>query len=149
MIIDTIENAHLYRGLSDRLGRGLDLISDPSLAAKPDGKYEIDGEDLFVLVSRYATKPKGEIPFEAHQDYIDIQVILDGQEIIGYANTDELEVITPYEPDIMELADPEVFTELKVLKGMFAVFFPGDAHKPCCDLDDRSQVFKLVFKVRV
>ena len=149
MIADEIENAHLYQGLSDGIAKGLGLIRDPSLAEKPDGKYEIEGDNLFLLVTRYTTRPQDEIPFEAHKEYIDIQVILDGQEIIGHAHTDDLEVLTAYQPDIMELVDPAEFTEVKLRKGMFAIFFPSDAHKPCCDWAGRQNIHKLVFKVKV
>ena len=149
MIADKIENSHLYRGLGKGIARGLELLQNPSLADRPDGRYEVDGDDLFLLVTRYATRPGSEIPFEAHRDYIDIQWIVAGQEIIGCAATGELEVLKPYQPDIVELADPPEFTEVKLSQGMFTIFYPTDAHKPCCDFDGQHQVHKLVVKVKV
>jgi YhcH/YjgK/YiaL family protein len=87
--------------------------------------------------------------FEAHKDYIDIQAIIDGEETIGYALTETLEVVEPYKPDVVKCSDPDIFTEVKLAKGMFAIFYPDDAHKPCYDYrDGKSNVHKLVVKVK-
>jgi YhcH/YjgK/YiaL family protein len=149
MIIDKLENAHLYKGLSARIARGLELLEDPALAKKQDGKYEIDGDKIFVLIQRYVSKNKSEMLFEAHKNYIDIQAILEGAETIGYAPADELEVTIPYKPDVMKCADPEVFTEAKLSAGMFGIFFPNDAHKPCYDYKGKANVVKAVVKIKI
>lgn len=149
MIADRIENASLYEQLSESIARGLEIIRDPLLAEKPDGRYEVAGDDLFMIVQRYPTKDKNEVLFEAHRAYIDIQVILDGQETIGYAPIDGLEEVKPYAPDMIQFKDPSDFTELRLARGNFAIFFPGDAHKPCCHFRGKSNVHKVVVKVRV
>jgi YhcH/YjgK/YiaL family protein len=150
MIFDKIENAKLYTGLSESIAKGLEIIQDKSLFEKEDGKYEIDGENLFILVQRYTTKDKEEMLFEAHKNYIDIQAIIDGEETIGYALTETLEVVQPYKPDVAKYADPPVFTEVKLAKGMFVIFYPDDAHKPCYDYHEgKSNVHKVVVKVKI
>ena len=150
MIIDKIENAKLYTGLSESIAKGLEIIQDKSLFEKEDGKYEIDGDNLFILVQHYTTKDKEEMLFEAHKNYIDIQAIIDGEETIGYALTETLKVVQPYKPDVTKYADPPVFTEVKLAKGMFAIFYPDDAHKPCYDYRaGKSNVHKVVVKVKI
>jgi YhcH/YjgK/YiaL family protein len=150
VIVDKIENAELYKALSDRIAKGLELIQDASIAAQESGKYEVDGEDLFYMIQRYPSKDKADALFEAHKNYIDIQAIIDGEETIGYALTETLgEVVQPYKPDVTKYADPPVFTEVKLAKGMFAIFYPDDAHKPCYDYGpDKSNVHKLVVKIK-
>ena len=150
MIVDKIENAGLYKGLSAGVTRGLELLKDVKIAGQADGRYEVDGDNLFYMIQRYQTKDKDEMLFEAHKDYIDIQWIFDGEESIGYALTETLgEAVQPYKPDVAKYADPKIFTEVKLAKGMFAIFFPDDAHKPCYDYrDGKSNVHKLVVKVR-
>jgi YhcH/YjgK/YiaL family protein len=103
------------------------------------------------MIQRYPTKDKADALFEAHKDYIDIQAIIDGEETIGYALTETLQdVVQPYKPDVTKYADPQIFTEVKLAKGMFAIFYPDDAHKPCYDYrDGKSNVHKLVVKVKV
>jgi YhcH/YjgK/YiaL family protein len=119
VIIDKIENADLYKVLSDGIAKGLELIKDAGIAAQEDGKYEVDGDNLFYMIQRYPTKNKEDMLFEAHKDYIDIQAIIDGEETIGYALTETLQVVEPYKPDVTKYADPDIFTEVKLAKGMF------------------------------
>ena len=149
MIVDKIKNAKLYAGISERIAKGLKLIQDPSVAKKEDGKYEIDGDKIFMLVQRYVSKDKKEMLFEAHKNYIDIQAVIGGAETIGHAFADDLEVVQPYKPDVYKCADPEVFTEVKLPAGTFAIFFPNDAHKPCYDYKGKADVHKVVVKVKV
>jgi YhcH/YjgK/YiaL family protein len=150
MIIDKIENADLYKALSPGIAKGLELIKDAAIAAQENGKYEVDGDNLFYMIQRYPTKNKEDALFEAHKNYIDIQAIIDGEESIGYALTETLgEVVQPYKPDVTKYADPSVFTEVKLAKGMFAIFYPDDAHKPCYDFyPEKSNVHKLVVKIK-
>ena len=44
MIVDKIQNAHLYTCCDDRLAKAFEILKDKSLAEKPDGKYEVDGK---------------------------------------------------------------------------------------------------------
>jgi len=150
MIVDKIENADLYKGLSAAIAKGLELIKDASIAEQENGKYQVDGDNLFYMIQRYPTRDKEDMLFEAHKDYIDIQAIIDGEETIGYAITETLQVVEPYKPDVMKYADPDIFTEVKLAKGMFAIFYPDDAHKPCYDYrNGKSNVHKVVVKVKV
>jgi YhcH/YjgK/YiaL family protein len=49
----------------------------------------VDESDIFYNVSQYETKLTGEVKFEAHRRYIDIQYMLEGQEMMGYANIED------------------------------------------------------------
>ncbi len=151
MIVDKLENANLYTSHSVSLAKAFEILKDSSLADKDPGKYEVDGDNLFYLVNRYTTKPLEECKFEAHQKYIDIQYILAGSEIIGYAPADTLTVKTPYNPekDIAFYDTPENFSPIKVPAGTFCLFFPEDAHLPACQLDNQSDICKIVIKVRI
>lgn len=149
MIVDKIENAHLYGALNERLAKGLKLIQDPSLHEKKDGKYEVDGDNLFYLVQRYTSKNKEETSFEGHREYIDIQAVLSGSEIIGWAPADTIEITQAYKPDVFKGSDPKVYTEIKLGKGTFGVFFPRDGHKPSCICDKKEDVLKVVVKIKV
>ena len=151
MVVDKLENADLYKGLSAGIAKGLELIKDASLAAQEDGKYEVDGDNLFYMIQRYPTKDKEVMLFEAHKDYVDIQFIVAGEETIGYVLTETLEITEPYKPDVMKGPDPAVYTEVKLTSGTFAIFYPDDAHKPCYVFytDKKSNVHKMVVKVKI
>ena len=84
MIIDRIENANLYKNIGERISKSFDYIKTTNLKNLPAGKYPIDGENIFALVSEYKTKLESEGKLEAHKKYIDVQYVLNGEELIGY-----------------------------------------------------------------
>ena len=81
MIYDTLEHLDAYRGVHPGVMRGLELLRDTDFSQWEDGRHEIDGERLFVLLQSYETKLENDTP-EAHKKYIDIQYLLSGQELL-------------------------------------------------------------------
>jgi len=151
MIVDKIENADVYVKLSGAITKALEILRDKELIEKDDGRYDVDGDNLYYLVQRYTTKPVEQCKLEAHRRYIDIQFVADGEEIMGYRPLDNLDVQTPYNPekDIILYKKPDNITEIKLGCGMFAVLFPQDAHMPKCQIDGPSSVHKVVVKVKI
>ena len=90
MIVDRIENARLYAPLHKQFKKAFALLADPAIAQKPDGRYSVEGDDLYYMVQHYTTKPVDQTRFESHKKYIDIQVLLAGQELLGYVADDGL-----------------------------------------------------------
>ena len=147
MIIDKLENAHLYKNLGERINRSFDYIKTTDLKNLPVGKYPIDGENIFALVSEYKTKPESEGKLEAHKKYIDVQYVISGEELMGYVPLGGQKVLEQYkeENDIVFFTGDKSFT--KVSAGMFAIFFPEDVHMPGISTRKISEVKKLVIKV--
>jgi biofilm protein TabA len=151
MIIDRIENAHLYLPLHKGFKQAFAVLADPALMQKPDGRYDIDGDQVFYIVQHYTTKPLDQGRFESHRRYIDIQVLLAGQEMLGYAPTAGLEVVEPYseEKDIMFYRVGTMIAQTRLEPGLFCLLYPHDAHLPSCQLACPAEVHKVVFKIRV
>jgi len=149
MIIDKIENANLYKNLGDRIQKSFDYIKQTNLKNLKPGRYDIDGDNIFALISEYQTKPEAEGKLEAHRKYIDVQFVIEGEELMGYAPLGNQEILEPYkeENDIIFYKGEKVF--IKVPEGMFAIFFPEDVHMPGIQVEKKSLVRKLVIKVKV
>jgi YhcH/YjgK/YiaL family protein len=149
MIIDKIENSHLYKGLSSRIEKAFEYIVKTDLKNIKPGKYEIDGEDIFALINEYKTKPESEGKLEAHRKYIDVQYVISGEELMGYVPLGQQQIIEPYkeENDIVFFRGYK--SSMKVSEGMFAIFFPEDVHMPGISTGNISDVKKLVIKVRI
>jgi YhcH/YjgK/YiaL family protein len=149
VIIDKIENARNYNILNERIKKSFDYIMQTNLKKLEPGKYEIDSENIFALISEYDTKLESEGKLEAHKKYIDVQYVISGEELIGYAPFNGQVVLEPYkeENDIIFFSGEKSFT--KVSAGMFAIFFPTDVHMPGICIEKKSRVKKLVIKVRV
>ena len=148
MIIDKIENSHLYKNISERISKSFEYIKATDLKTLPAGKYPIDGENIFALVSEYKTKPESEGKLEAHKKYIDVQYVISGEELMGYSPLGNQQILESYkeENDIVFFTGDKSFT--KVSEGMFAIFFPQDVHMPGISTGKISNVKKLVIKVR-
>ena len=151
MIVDKIENATLYMCLSDRFMQAFEILKDHKSAGRADGRYDIDGDNLYYMVQRYTTKPADQCKLEAHKRYIDVQFIADGEELFGFSLLDGLEIEKPYdrEKDFAFYKVPAGINTMRLRRGMFCIFFPQDAHMPCCQVDGPSSVHKVVVKVRM
>ena len=78
MIIGNIH--HLQPWLPDELRQAIDYIKRHVTDATPPGKHDIDGNTLFYLVSEDMTQPFAERRAEFHARYLDIQIVMKGQE---------------------------------------------------------------------
>jgi len=148
MIVDKIENAELYKNLGERIKKSFDYIKHTDLKNLKPGRYEIDVENIFALISEYQSKPEAEGKLEAHRKYIDVQFVIKGEELTGYAPLGNQQTLEPYkeENDIIFYKGEKVF--IKVTEGMFAIFFLEDVHMPGISVDKKSPVKKLVIKVK-
>jgi biofilm protein TabA len=136
------------------LRKGIEYLRDTDLQHLQPGKYEIDGEDMFVMIQEAETALKSERKFESHIKYIDIQYLISGEEeIIGYARKSSGNVITVNELEtndyaLYEAAEGEM--DLLLKPGMFAVFFPSDLHRPVCSSKTvGTKIKKAVIKVNI
>ncbi len=150
MIVDTVENIGRYASLSANLARGLGFLQESLRTTIPDGKHAILGDQVYASVSTYLTQPMAEKQFEAHEKYIDIQYLLQGEEALFWAPRPTLDLDTPD----AESEDIAFFTgatglEIPLTPAVFVVLFPWDGHKPGCILHTPQQVKKLVIKVSV
>lgn len=69
MIIDRLENAHLYYCLGQRFETGLRFLQDnwDTIADFENGVLEIDGRDVFLVMRRYDTVKLADAKTEAHK----------------------------------------------------------------------------------
>jgi len=149
VIVDKLSNWQRYAPLEELRPAFEFLEQHQDGKDLAEGRIEIEGGRLFALVQRYPPKPVEESRFEAHQCYADVQYIASGAEMIGYAPTETLDLETPYdaEKDIAFYAQPARWTPVALPAGSFAVFYPHDAHMPCCRLDSDQPIHKIVVKV--
>lgn len=149
MIYDHIARAGLYHGLGPRFATAFEYLARFDHTTE-DGRVSLDGDHLFALVQSYQTAPAAAKPFESHQIYADIQFVVSGEEVIGTAPLDRLQVTTPYNPanDAALYSGPDD-TPLRLRSGDFAVLWPQDGHKPGCAWNAPGAVKKVVMKVRL
>lgn len=136
--------------LSPVLQVGLLYLMNTDLSKLPIGRYDIDGDNMFVSVSEYELEPKEHRRPEAHRKYIDIQYVAWGEEVIGYSLLSSQYEITQdelVERDAIFYKAVEHEAELVLKPGVYAIFFPNDVHRPGCKSSDQIQVKKIVVKI--
>lgn len=148
MIYDSIENLGKYIAVCPAFKEAAEftanLLKEESLSV---GRMECS-EGIYASVQEYAPKPKEEGRFEAHKEYIDIQIALAGSERLFVSALNGLKESQAYSEE-NDIAFYEGNEEgCVVLKpGMFAVLFPSDGHMPGIENGD-SRIKKLVVKLK-
>jgi len=149
MIVGNIH--HLQSWLPQELAQAIEHIKAQVTDATPTGKHDIDGSRLFYLVSEDMTQPFAERRAEYHARYLDIQIVLKGQEGMTFST------LPAGAPDTDWLADKDIAflpeggeeKTFTLSEGDFVVFYPGEVHKPLCAVGAPAQVRKVVVKLLV
>jgi len=109
------------------------------------------GEGVFALEQAYETKAAPDVRWESHLRYLDVQVIVSGEELMEVGDARRLRVsenLTP-EKDLIFYAPGAPASMLRMGAGDTAVFFPVDAHRPSLAVSEPRLVRKVVVKVPV
>jgi biofilm protein TabA len=148
MILDVLENAHRYLALNKGFAEAIEFLLRPDLKELPLGRYEIDGDRVYAMVSKNPGCRKEDSLLETHEKYIDIQLVLAGTDDMGWKPKSLCRQPSgeyDQKTDVQFFADkPGVW--LSVESGTLAIFFPEDAHMP---LISSGQIHKVVVKVAV
>ncbi|MCD8080239.1 MAG: YhcH/YjgK/YiaL family protein [Bacteroides sp.] len=147
MVVDTLEHLGNYASLNPLFQEAIDFLTSTDLSTLDIGKIELKARDLVVNVSQTSPKTKEQAKLETHNEFIDIQIPLSGEEVMGYtAGKDCLPADAPYNPekDITFFEGPAQ-DYITVKPGMFAIFFPQDGHAPGIT---PTGVKKIVVKVK-
>lgn len=148
MVTDTIENYSLYIGLSDHIKKALEYLATTNFDEMPPGRYAILDDTIFAIVNEFETKDKSECQPEAHVKYIDIQFVVKGIELFGYAPLLDKLPVTDYDDENDVAFYREEMTYLRLEAGMFIIFYPTDIHQPEVRAFEPMQVKKVVMKVK-
>lgn len=138
MIIDQLENIHLYKN----------IIPEEIFNDIQNNLQEKTDKDFVKNFIHYKTAE--DKPFEQHQKNIDLHIILKGEESFGMIGNDEYIITQPYdEKDDASLGKAKhndyLITPFK--ENQFAIFFKEEAHKVgWCNQHKPSDVEKIVYK---
>jgi YhcH/YjgK/YiaL family protein len=149
MITDVIQHAHLYEGLHDSFKKAFRYLRDTDFSAIAIGKHEIEGDNIFAIVNEFETKDKHECEAEAHKKHIDIQYVVKGTEMFGYAPLTTQKPVIDYDETKDVAIYKEAVSYLKLEAGMFIIFYPTDLHQPEVREFEPVMVKKVVVKIKI
>ena len=102
-----------------------------------------------ILVQKLTTKAWETSQLEAHREFLDIQYIVKGKEVVGWAPVDTL---TPAD-EFNTAKDKGMYTgknyPMEIAEGYCYVVYPEDAHAPGVHMDETHEVRKIIVKLKV
>ena len=148
MIVSNLKNSERIEGLHPLFKVLFDYVKSHDLLHADLGRIEIDGERLFINnVNPECVAAKKQV-LELHHDYIDVHILLEGAERIGWKALEDLQKETKAyskEEDYALYSDiPTTYVDL--LPGQFAIVYPEDPHAP---IIGNGKIRKLIAKVRI
>lgn len=151
MIYGEIKDLNQYKGISENLDRAIECILNGEHKKGTPGKNVIDGDNLYFNYPSCAmTKEIKDGFFEGHKKYIDIHIVISGEENLGYTPHSEVTVKQEYDSDgDCELYDGEIKNVFHVTEDRFIMFFPDEPHMALLKVGEVKEITKVIFKVLV
>lgn len=148
MILDVLDNCDAYAALNPHFATAFAFLRRPDLAELAEGRHEVDGDNVYAVVAKGIGRKPEDALIETHDNYIDIQFVLKGTDRMGWKPRKDLGSETEASDPRNDVAfyedTPTVWTE--VTPGMFAIYFPDDAHMPMISDGD---LHKVIMKVAI
>lgn len=148
MIIDSLENISNYEGLNPFLPKAIEFIQSLDMNDLEIGKIEVDGKNVFAMISDSKLKTPEQALLEVHNNYLDIQIPVSKAEGFGWKERTSLQHQAgdfDTTKDI-QFYDDKPTVRFDLMPGNFVIFFPQDAHAPCVG---EGSVVKIVIKVKM
>ena len=146
MILATLALADRYATLHPLFARAFAFLRDTDLKALEPGKHPVLDERIFAIVESCEGRTRQEAKLECHRRYIDIQLVLEGVDEMGWKPLTEcVDPVSDYNEarDIRFFNDPPS-SWIATPAGSFCLFFPDDAHAP---LVSSGLIRKVVVKI--
>lgn len=148
MVYDSIDNLIKYAPAF--MPKAAEIVEFLTLAQTRSYEEFKNMQEQFpfrLCFNEYQTLPAESVPFEAHRKFWDLQVVFEGEEMLGWAPLAELSETVPYDEaeDIAYYSGEGQRVRLK--KGVAVLLAPWDGHQPCLSVGDALPVKKIVLKL--
>lgn len=147
--IDKVEFAKQYHLNQAYWDKAFSFLKNTDLKTLSIGRHSIDGDNVYAIVQEAPTKDLDKTAFESHRKYIDLQLVITGEENMAKAPLNSVSLSKPYD-ERSDLAnytgDGKIYT---VPSGTFMLFFPKDAHRPNITPGGNKVDKKIVIKIKV
>lgn len=147
MIFGNINHLEEFGFLEDSVKKCFAYLKDHDLTSYEKGTHEIDGERLFVNVVEYTTTAAENRFWEAHKDYLDVHVMLKGQEQIDVNFIQNMELKEYVKEDDFLPMEGEKNASVVLREGDFLVCYPSDGHRTAVQVEEPETIKKGIFKV--
>ncbi|WP_455996648.1 YhcH/YjgK/YiaL family protein [Phocaeicola barnesiae] len=148
MIISNLQNSGRVESLHPLFKKLFDYVKTHDLLHTPCGRIELEGNNLFINNVNPTCVTADKQVLELHREYIDVHILLEGKETIGWKAIEDLtQEKQPYQAEgDCALYTDKPTTYVNLLPGQFAIVFPEDPHAPVIG---EGKIRKLIGKVKL
>lgn len=148
MIVSNLQNSERIESLHPLFKQLFDYVKTHDLLHTECGRIELAGDDLFINNVNPTCVSASDQVLEVHRDYIDVHILLEGKEKIGWK---ALEDVTDLKQAYQKEGDCALYSDtptsfVDLLPGQFLIVFPEDPHAPVIG---EGKIRKLIGKVKL
>lgn len=149
MILGNINHIEEFSFLEDSIKECFTYVKEHDLIRYEKGCHEIDGDRFFVNVVEYITTTPENRFWEAHKEYLDVHVMLQGREQIDVNFIENMHLKEYVKKDDFLPMEGEKAGSVILKPGDFLICYPNDAHRTAVVVEEPENVKKAIFKVKI
>lgn len=138
-----------YEFLDAQIKECFEYAKNHDLLQYEKGTHEIDGDRLFVNIVEYETTEVTNRFWEAHRNYLDVHLMLKGQEQIDLNFIENMEQKEFVEKDDFLPLEGGKNGEVILRDQDFLICYPHDGHRTAVAVEGPEMIKKAIFKVRI
>ena len=149
MIFGNLKYADKYDFLTEKIKACFTYAKEHDLTTYEKGGYKINGDEFFVNIENYATVKREERFWEAHKAYLDIHILVKGEETIDINFIENMKLGEYKEADDFLPMEGDMQASVTLKPGDFLICYPEDAHRTGVIATKVSDLKKGIFKVKI
>ena len=148
MILTNLNDFSRYVALNPGFAALSDYLSGHNLLSEETGRIVVDGDNVFINNISVKGLAIPDQPLEMHRGYIDVHILLEGDESIGIKQLRDVESFSGEYDEAGDclLSKERASNYIRLKPGDMLVCFPEDAHAPAIG---PGTIRKAIAKVRV
>jgi YhcH/YjgK/YiaL family protein len=155
MIYDQTKNLSRYAGVHPRFAKAFAFFEELMAKNAENGCHVLEGteieKEIYVNICGGENQPKDSVRAEAHKRYIDVQILLEGDEDM-FVPSHTPALTTEYQEDgdymLYENVPLDACHRLTVTEGSFAIFLAEEMHAPGHSSENRpTKIRKAIIKI--
>ena len=149
MIFGNITNLSEYNFLEEKIKECFVYAKANDLKSYKPGRHDIKGDKLFVNLVEYETTNPENRFWEAHKDYIDLHLLLDGKEQIDLNFLKNMTLGDYIKEDDYQKIEGNKNSSVVLSEGDFLICYPNDGHMTAIAVNEPRKIKKAIFKIKI